>query len=300
LRNIDKKWALFAIATAVSFYGICYTLIQSTFSIEYEYPIDSHFEDMNFYKCVVDSYNLEFSMDNSYEDVMDYEKLKKLSILKCNKNENTLEQDKIISVKGIEILTGLENVSLAYNNISNIDLSNNTRLLSLDVSYNNLYDVDLRKNERLQFLNINGSKFVKDLYVYNGNNIRLDGGIKLSSDLILNDIKWEVMGDNDIILLNEIIYGEKDGTATIYGKSNLGYDIINNINVISITSNKYQIDEENNNIYIENINNFDIQDIVCSNDNVVLEMYTNDMKLYVKYNDNVLKEFNIIETIKDA
>ena len=300
MRNIDKKWALFAIATAVSFYGICYTLIQSTFSIEYEYPIDSHFEDMNFYKCVVDSYNLEFSMDNSYEDVMDYEKLKKLSILKCNKNENTLEQDKIISVKGIEILTGLENVSLAYNNISNIDLSNNTRLLSLDVSYNNLYDVDLRKNERLQFLNINGSKFVKDLYVYNGNNIRLDGGIKLSSDLILNDIKWEVMGDNDIILLNEIIYGEKDGTATIYGKSNLGYDIINNINVISITSNKYQIDEENNNIYIENINNFDIQDIVCSNDNVVLEMYTNDMKLYVKYNDNVLKEFNIIETIKDA
>lgn len=300
MRNIDKKWALFVMATAVSFYGICYTLIQSTFAMKYEMPIDSHFDDINFYKCVVDSYNLEFSMENSYEDVMDYEKLKKLSILKCNKNKDTLEQDKIISVKGIEILTGLENISLAYNNISNIDLSSNKRLLSLDISYNNLYGMDLSENDRLQFLNMTGNKIARDLYVYNENNIRLDDGIKLSSDLILNNIKWEAMDNSDIILLNEIVYGEKNGTAIIYGKSNLGYDIINNINVISITSNKYLIDEENNNIYIENINDFDIQDIVCSNDNVVLEMYTNDMKLYVKYNDDVLKKFNIVETIKDA
>ena len=33
VRNIDKKWALFAMATAVSFYGIIYTLINTTFAI---------------------------------------------------------------------------------------------------------------------------------------------------------------------------------------------------------------------------------------------------------------------------
>ena len=75
MRNIDKKWALFAIATAVSFYGICYTLIQSTFSIEYEYPIDSHFEDMNFYKCVVDwtretDFNYEQNITSEAKDLI--------------------------------------------------------------------------------------------------------------------------------------------------------------------------------------------------------------------------------------
>ena len=80
MRNIDKKWALFAIATIFSFYGIFYTLINTTFAVEYVLPIDKHFDDMNFYECVVDSYNLEFSMNMSYDQVLDYEKLKKLRI----------------------------------------------------------------------------------------------------------------------------------------------------------------------------------------------------------------------------
>ena len=60
MRNIDKKWFLFILATAGCFYGIFYTLVNTTFAIKYEIPVDAHFDDMNFYECVVDSYNLEY------------------------------------------------------------------------------------------------------------------------------------------------------------------------------------------------------------------------------------------------
>jgi len=301
LRNIDKKWALFVIATVVSFYGICYTLINTTFAVEYDLPIDRHFEDMNFYKCVVDAYNLEFSTDVSYDQVLDYDKLKKLSILKCNKNENTLEVDKIMSLKGIELLVSLENVSLAYNNISKIDLSNNLRLLSLDISYNELNEVNLSKNKMLSFLNINGNTFVNDLYVYNGEGVYLKDNIKISSDLIKDDISWNTENKNIInTTFYHMAYAKDNGLAVVNGESSLGYKVINNIKVISISSDKYEIDEEKSYIYIDNLNNFNIQDIMCDDNNISLELYLNDSMLEVKYEDKVLKEFKLIETEKDV
>ena len=228
MRNIDKKWFLFAMATVVSFYGICYTLFNSTFAMKYDMPIDSHFEDMNFYKCVVDSYNLEFSMDVSYDDIMDYDKLRKLSILKCNKREDSLEQEKIISVKGIEILSSLENVSLAYNNISNIDLSNNLNILSLDISYNDLEEVNLGNNNMLHVLNINGNNFINNLYVYKGSNIDLNTGVNINSNYILNDIKWRIESNNDVVEFGDTNSAKNIGIASIYGKPNLRYEVINN------------------------------------------------------------------------
>lgn len=301
MRNIDKKWALFVIATVVSFYGIFYTLINTTFAVEYDVPVDRHFDDMNFYKCVVDSYNLEFSTDVSYEQVLDYEKLKKLSILKCNKNENSLEVDKIMSLRGIELLTSLESVSLAYNNISKIDLSNNLRLLSLDISYNELKEVNLSENNKLSFLNINGNTFVNDLYVYNGEGVYLKDNIKISSNLINDDIKWNTENNNLLnITFYHMAYAKDNGFAVVNGESSLGYKVINNIKSISISSEKYEIDEEKSYIYIDSLNNFDIQNIICDDENVSLEVYFNDSILEVKYNDKVLKKFKLIEGKKDV
>ena len=303
MRNIDKKWTLFAIATIFTFYGICHTLVQTTFAIKQGMPIDQHFDDMNFYQCVVDSYNLEFSTDLTYEEIMDYEKLKKLSILKCNKNEDALEQDKIMSIKGIELLTSLESASLAYNGLSKVDLSKNLNLLSLDISYNNLDEIDLSNNSMLQVLNLTGNTFVDNIYVYLGDEIVLEDSINIGSKLISRNIDWEIYNKDiiDISLHDDNIVDTKTaGSAAIYGVSNTGYKIINNVYVISISSEVYEIDEDNNKIYVDDVNKFNIQGIICRDENVTLELDSNNKELFVKYNDIVLKMFVIVETNKDA
>lgn len=300
MKNIDKKWLLFIMATVVSFYGICYTLVNSTFAMKFDMPIDSHFEDMNFYKCVVDSYNLEFSMNVSYNDIMDYDKLRNLSTLSCNKKQDTLEVDKIISVKGIEILTSLKNIFLSYNNISSLDLSNNLDVLRLDISYNDLFELNLVDNKKINDLNVIGNKILNNNYVYKGNNVNLNTGIHINSKVILNNIEWIIESNNDVIEVGDTINAKNNGVATIYGKSNLGYEIINNIHVVNITSDKYQIDELNNCIYIDNLNDFNLQDINCDDEDVTLELYENDRSLFVKYNDDMLKEFNLVEKNLDA
>lgn len=300
MRNIDKKWALFVMATVVSFYGIFYTLINTTFAIKLEVPVDQHFEDMNFYKCVVDAYNLEFSANASYDQMLDYEKLKNLSVLKCDKNENTLVQDKIISVKGIELLTSLKNVSLVYNNISEIDLSNNLGLLSLDVSYNKLSRIDLSRNQKLQFVKLEGNVFENNLYVYKDGYVSLMEFIKFPGDLVQEDIMWSVNSNNVVNVTNNDAYAKENGSTIVKGISSLGFEVINHVNVISISSDKYIIDEENSYIYIENLDDFNIENIKCSDDNVTLELYINNGRLNVKYNDIILKEFKLLETTKDV
>jgi hypothetical protein len=55
----------------------------------------------------------------------------------------------IKTIKGIEYFTNLEGLSCKYNNISNIDLRNNVKLLDIDCGYNEISEIDLRNNVML-------------------------------------------------------------------------------------------------------------------------------------------------------
>lgn len=273
MRNIDKKWALFVIATIVCFYGICYTLINSTFAT-HTIPVDDNFDDINFYRCVIDSYNNAYSLELSYDEMMDYNKLRNLTILECD-NKEELDRNKIISIKGIDLISNLEFISLRNTKLSNIDLSKNKKIKSLDLS---------------------GNLFVNNLYVYNGNKVLIDNGVSLANNDVYNNITWKEYDKNFIdINLYGMINTRKAGSTSVIGESSLGYSVINNINIINIYSSEYKIDEENNKIFIDDIRNFNIQNIESNNDDVYLEVYFNSMELYVKYNDNILKKFILIE-----
>ena len=92
-------------ASLICLYGVFYTLINVTFAVR-SMPVDSHFDDINFYKCVIDNYNMTYSLELDYEEMMDYSKLNQLKSLTCN-NKDVKSIDKISSVKGIELMTSL-------------------------------------------------------------------------------------------------------------------------------------------------------------------------------------------------
>lgn len=273
MRNIDKKWILFIISTLICVYGILYTLLNVTFAADV-FPIDKNFTDINFYKCVVDSYNDNYSLNLDYDEMMDYNKLKNLKIVTCN-NKDLMDRDKIMSLKGIELITSLENLTLTYTNVTDIDLSSNKMIKEIDLE---------------------GNKLIDNLYIYRGEKTFLNNAVNVSSELINNEVIWNNQNRDvvDISFYN-MVYAKNIGKAVILGESNFGYSVINNINVISISSSKYKIDEANSKIFIDDINNFDIQDIYCNDDNVLIEVYYNNLELYVKYNDDILKKFVLIE-----
>lgn len=271
MRNVDKKWALFVVATVVCLYGICYTLVNVTFAINV-LPVDDNFNDINFYKCVIDSYNSMYSLKLDYDDMMDYDKLKNLKSINCS-NKEVMERDKIISLKGIELMTSLEDITLTYTNVTNMDLSN---------------------NKLLKKINLEGNVFVDNLYVYKGERVFLNDGVNLSNKIISNNITWNNQNRNILdINFYSMIYAKDNGVAVVLGESNLGYSVINNIHVVSISSLKYEI--VNDKIYVDDVSNFNIQDIECNDDNVLLELHYNSLELYVKYNENILKKFVLVE-----
>ena len=65
MKKITKKWTLFLMATFVTFFGICHTLVKNTRALD-EMPVNEAFDDVNFYKCVVDAYNKEKETDVDY------------------------------------------------------------------------------------------------------------------------------------------------------------------------------------------------------------------------------------------
>ena len=259
MRNIDKKWALFGASTIICLYGILYTLLNVTFAVK-AMPIDNNFNDINFYKCVIDSYNSTYSLKLDYDDMMDYNKLKDIKVISCD-NKDVMERDKIISLKGMELITSLEDISLTYTSLSNIDLSN---------------------NKNIKKINLEGNSLISNLYVYKGEKIFLNDGLDISNEFVNNDIVWSNQ-NKDIVDVNfyNMVYAKDNGVAVILGRSNLGYDVINNIHVISISSLKYEIVKDT--IYIDNINDFNIQDIECNDENVTIIIWNYMLNIMMIY-----------------
>ena len=120
-------------------------------------PIDiydtGYFEDQTLYKCVLDQYGKEANQYVDSNTVLTEEMLQKITTLYCG----TTEQ-KITSTKGIEKLTNLTSLDLSYNNLSNIDISDNNKLTRVILTDNQLSSIDTSYNLELTELNLSNNK----------------------------------------------------------------------------------------------------------------------------------------------
>ena len=73
----------------------------------------------------------------------------------------TLFQDGISSLKGIEYFPGLQSLRCYGNELTEINVSNNTELVILDVGDNKLTTLDVSKNTKLEHLECNGNGLTK-------------------------------------------------------------------------------------------------------------------------------------------
>ena len=105
---------------------------------------------MNFYSCIVDSYNKLKNTSYNYSVRLSSKDLSQIKTLECSDRE-------IKSLKGLEKLTNLESADFSKNNITNIDLSKNKELKTLKIYY-----TDIKK------INISENKNLKELYLYEG------------------------------------------------------------------------------------------------------------------------------------
>ena len=249
----------------------------------------------------------EIDLSNSLElDYLDAEE-NELTSIDINKNIN------------------LYYLYLGYNNISKLDISNNINLKYLGISENEVNELDVSKNIGLKYLDITDNKiksldltnninltelFAKSnsfgdiIYAYKGEKVKLPEFIKLPEQL--NEwIPNYTSDDENIAKVNTTgeVLAKNIGTTSLKGKIDLVNadltlyaDINIKVNVVELTSDKYTIDEGNNYIYVGTEHEFENikKNLKLSNDNVKLEINEENMTLYVKYKENILKEFKII------
>lgn len=322
---------------------ITVSLVNDTYSIE-----NTDFEDINFYRCVVDAYNEENGTSIDYlSDKLTDEQLGSIKSVSCMADE--FEKHDILSVDGLEKLVSLETLRLqGLFKLDSIDLSNNSKLNELFISHSKITD-----------LNLEGCPLLKKLYLqYNSIN-ELD----LSNNLLLEDIivlgpyilteidlsKHENLktvdlateyyiysgeDPNSIIKLPEYIGGEKpkvelsclDGEcSTIINEDGTIGPIKDDDIVISYKAGLYEISVYMITGFLSNLFYYDYMtvDVYIHNDIIYtkkldeqflfntlellgfnhigkwsnteksnwLEVDMNNMKVYVKYQNRILKEF---------
>lgn len=133
-------------------------------------PANPSFTDDNFYNCVVDSYNKENNTNVSYTENLSNELLKTIKKLVCSGYQKS-DEEKITNVSGIEKLSSLQEISLGWNNIETMDLSNNSKIKSIYLEDNNLNSINVSKNFELDYLNLEEN---------NINDINLNNNTKLT------------------------------------------------------------------------------------------------------------------------
>ena len=151
-------------------------------------------ETGNFKTCVLEAYNEKYAgLDEvaaSRGDIQ--ERLAQITKLECERKD-------IMSVEGIQYLTGLTTLNLYYNNLREIDLSKNTALTSLYLSNNNLSAINLNKNKVLTEL------------VMSDNNLR---EINLSKNI---DLTWLTLINNN---LSEVDLSKNTALTNLYLSNN--------------------------------------------------------------------------------
>ena len=201
----------------------------------------------------------------------------------------------------------LKTLYLNGNKLSSIDVTNNTNLTSLTIQYNLLTNIDLTNNDKLSTLYLFGNNFESDNVVIYKNVdysfLNLGSTVKLPNTITYNFDGYHIMkGDSFGPEINDnSINFNKSGqyvvSASYFHSLPLpnGFSIKYTFNVVEAMSDKYIIDENNNYIYtgtdiadrtiLQNINLTEYDGITGTIEN---------NKYIIKYNDEVLKEFDLI------
>ena len=115
------------------------------------------FNDQNFYDCIVGAFRKNYPDENVSSNGLTETQLEKITVVECPGDEKA-DADKIRSVSGLEKMTGLKVLTLPRNNISSINLSNNSNLMYINVAENQLETLDVSNNLNLDNIVAYGNK----------------------------------------------------------------------------------------------------------------------------------------------
>jgi len=118
-------------------------------------PANSNFEDDIFYEAIIDNLNeSKFNMidDRDYNYEVTQEELESITDLSFGDFE---QEEKVENLKGLELLTSLERLSIQYPNIDEIDISHNKELKYISILNANFLDeIDFSQNINLENIDL--------------------------------------------------------------------------------------------------------------------------------------------------
>ena len=192
--------------------------------------------DSNFEKALYDE-NIGYQMDNRI--LTSY--IKNIKVLHINNRG-------IKDLTGIEGFTSLEKLYITGNEISELDLSNNPNLIYLNVQNNNLSSLNISENTLLTYLYCNGNQLTSldlsnnseliDLYVDDNKikNLEVSNKHQLFWLGCYNNELTSLVIENNPKLINIVCYGNKLTDLDVSSNASLEYlytpdNELKNINV---------------------------------------------------------------------
>ena len=164
--KIYFKYGIFVLIGLITFY-IGISLFKGTSAA----PANSNFKDTTFYNCVIDGYNITNNASLDYSTNLSTSQLQSIKYLKCN---HYTSDDYTLNVTGLNLLINLEELYLAGNGLTSLDVSKNTKLKVLDVESNSLTSINVSYNTLLEELDVSNNNISSINLVKNVNLIKLD------------------------------------------------------------------------------------------------------------------------------
>ncbi len=182
----------------------------------------------------------------SHYPAIDFNNDGEIQVHEANNYTNTISvyEKNISDLKGIEDFTSITNLRCDGNNLTNIDISNNTELIYFNCLYNNLNSLDVSNNTALQMLYCGSNKIsnidvsnnteLKEILIFNNNLSSLD--VSNNTALLSLGCGWNNIRNLDVS--NNIVLGHLE--CGLNGLSNL--DLSNNVSLAYLECNNNSID----------------------------------------------------------
>lgn len=245
---------------------------------------DKNIFDDAFYKCIVDNYNSNNNTLISYNEPLTKNQLSSITELVCSSKSSNSE--KISNINGVEYLVNLKKLGLYSNNINNVDLSKNVKLINLDLGQNNVKSIDLSKNINLEQINLDSN----DL-----NSLDLSKNEKLKVVNLADNKIMEIDLSKNINLEILSLYSNELKSIDLSKNERLiGLDLSNNkINEINVSKNTLleQLYLSYNNLESLDLSNNLLIDDLEINENYFIKsdiVYKNEKYYPIKTVDNVV------------
>ena len=281
----------------------------------YKTPANKAFTDENFYKCVVDAYNEKNNTSVAYTDNLTDEQLATINSLNCY-GYKKLDEEKVISVNGLEKLVNITELYLTDNLITNIDLSNNKKIQKLRIDDNKLTNIIFDNNinltcltaynnqlENIDFINIPNLEILyvgKNLF----KNLDLSAGINLKKVYAdENNQLTNITSNNNAYLLELDVHKAALTNLNLIGAPNIvelcidenqitSLDLSNNLSLEILSASENQITS------LDLSNNKMLNSINIENNKLITLVLGNNEKLeYLIAHNNQLSELNVSNNI---